>query len=400
MKPLRRLEADAQKVHETALEQWEVRKLVVKARRDEAERQIKAAIKNSQDSELTNISIPKLSEDEPSAVRYVVNDSTVEKLGELLNQNPHGLLLFRDELTGWLRTLDREGHENDRAFYLEAWNGNGPYTYDRIGRGTLHIEAACVSILGGIQPGPLADYLRAAVRGGGGDDGLMQRFQLVVYPDDPGPWREVDRWPDTQAKNQTFSLFQALASLDPLTIGAKVADEDEVPFLRFAPDAQAFFSEWRTDLEQKVRTQDEHPVLEAHLSKYRSLMPSLALLFHLLAVVGGTAEGGVSKRAAELAAAWCDFLEAHARRLYQGVTQHSLFAARQLAERIKAGKLPNPFTPHQVYHNGWIGLSTPDDVERAAEILEDLHRLRAERINTGKRGRPRFHYYTNPGLLH
>ena len=52
----------------------------------------------------------------PSRRRYMVNDSTVEKLGELLNENPNGLLIFRDELTGFLRQLDRDGHEADRAF--------------------------------------------------------------------------------------------------------------------------------------------------------------------------------------------------------------------------------------------------------------------------------------------
>ena len=61
----------------------------------------------------------------------------------------------------FLHTMDRRGHENDRAFYCEAWNGTGAYTYDRIGRGTLHIRAACLSVLGGIQPGPLERYLRA-----------------------------------------------------------------------------------------------------------------------------------------------------------------------------------------------------------------------------------------------
>ncbi len=51
----------------------------------------------------------------PVAKRYLVNDTTVEKLGELLNHHPNGLLLFRDELSGWLHTMDRPGHENDRA---------------------------------------------------------------------------------------------------------------------------------------------------------------------------------------------------------------------------------------------------------------------------------------------
>lgn len=129
-------------------------------------------------------------------------------------------------------------------------------------------------------------------------------------------------------------------------------------------------------------------------------MPSLALLFHLLEVVDGAVEGAVSRHATTMAAAWCDFLEAHARRIYQGVTQHALFSARQLAERIKAGKLPSPFTPHNVYHNGWTGLATPEDVERATDILEGLFWVRSERIITGKRGRPRFHYWINPKFLH
>ncbi len=78
--------------------------------------------------------------DQLAPVCAVVNDATVEKLGELLNQNPNGLLLFRDELSGFLRLMDRPGHENDRGFYCEAWNGTGAYTYDRFGRGTLRIE--------------------------------------------------------------------------------------------------------------------------------------------------------------------------------------------------------------------------------------------------------------------
>jgi len=58
--------------------------------------------------------------EEPEALvrrRFKTNDSTIEKLGELMNENPRGVLLFRDELIGLLCSWDRE----DRSFYLEAW---------------------------------------------------------------------------------------------------------------------------------------------------------------------------------------------------------------------------------------------------------------------------------------
>ena len=50
-------------------------------------------------------------------------------------------------------TLDRAGREGERAFCLQAWNGDTGHTIDRIGRGTIHVEACCMSMLGGIQPG-------------------------------------------------------------------------------------------------------------------------------------------------------------------------------------------------------------------------------------------------------
>ena len=123
-------------------------------------------------------------------------------------------------------------------------------------------------------------------------------------------------------------------------------------------------------------------------------MPSLALLFHLLEVVDGEATGPVSERSALMAAAWCDFLEAHARRAYQSITQHDVVAANLLAKKIKTGRLPDPFTARDVYNNGWSGLSSPEDVEKAVEILEEAFWVRSEKINTG--GRPKFQYRINP----
>ena len=63
-------------------------------------------------------------DEEPVRIRYVVNDATVEKLGELLAGNPAGLLLVRDELIGWLRSFDRDGHEGTPSanFAIQAFD--------------------------------------------------------------------------------------------------------------------------------------------------------------------------------------------------------------------------------------------------------------------------------------
>jgi len=260
LRPLGRVIADARKDHEAAMAEHAFRKAEAEIRRESVRQQLKEAVKGGRPTDELRAAFEATEYATPTERRSLVNDSTVEKLGELLNLNPNGLLLFRDELAGFLRTMEREGHENDRAFYCEAWNGSGSYTYDRIGRGTLHIEAACMSLLGGIQPGPLVAYLREAF-GDGGDDGLIQRFQLMVYPDVAAEWRNVDRWPDTDARRRVVDLFQRLDRLAPSDVAAHDgASPEERPFLRFTPEAQEQFDSWRTTHERIVRSGDEHHV--------------------------------------------------------------------------------------------------------------------------------------------
>ena len=78
------------------------------------------------------------------------------------------------------------------------------------------------------------------------------------------------------------------------------------------------------------------------------------------------------------------------------VRKHDIVAANLLAKKIKPGRLPNPFTARDVYNNGWSGLSSPEDVEKAVEILEEAFWVKSEKINTG--GRPKFQYRINPKL--
>ena len=116
---------------------------------------------------------------EPTLRRYIANDTNVASLGVLLQQNTNGLLVFRDELVSLLAHLDQEKNASERGFYLTAWSGKSSYTFDRIGRGLhLHIDAPGLSMLGSTQPGIISQYLSRAVRGGRGDDGLIQRFGL------------------------------------------------------------------------------------------------------------------------------------------------------------------------------------------------------------------------------
>jgi putative DNA primase/helicase len=401
MRPLRRLVAEARKAHEEALREFAVDAAVAKARAEAAKKLLQKAAKDGKKSDSDLRELARQAEppqDKPPVLRrYETNDPTVEKLGEILAENPNGVLLFRDELMGFLRNLDKQGREGDRAFYLESWSGTGSFTYDRIGRGTLHIPSVCLSLFGTIQPGPFARYLRTAARDD--NDGLINRFQLLFYPDPPDKRVNVDRYPDTQEKNTAYAVFQALDVLDPAAIGAQADADCPIPFLRFSPEAQALFDGWRSELENRLRSGDDPALLQCQLAKYRSLMPSLALLFHLIDVADGRWSGPVTLRSAEAAAAWCGLLEAHALRLYQAAFDGDPEPAPRLAQRLR-DSLPNPFTARDVQRKCWSGLDSAEDVERALLVLEERRWVKPVEAPAGARGgRPTSLFWINPAVL-
>lgn len=371
--------------YEHARHVHEGKAILADARRAHAKDEARKAIKKGMaiDPEALGESA-RFDDEAPSEPRLVVNDATVEKLGELLNENPRGLIQFRDELAGWLASLDREGREQDRAFWLECWNGTGPYTSDRIGRGTVRIEACAVSILGGMQPGKLAEYVRGAVRGGFSDDGLMQRFQLAVYPDLPASWRYTDRPMDRGAEDCARTAFMRLRALNPADVGAESAEACDVPFLRLSEGAQDLFIEWQTELMQRLRGGGEPAFMESHLAKYPALAGRLALVLHL--ADNGT--GPVSADAMLKALGWCEHLEGHARRVYAPATDNGLTAAHLLLR--KRDSLPDGFTTRDVYRKCWAGLDDPGTVAEALNVLTDHRQVIEVSEMTG--GRPSVAY--------
>ena len=186
-KNVARLEIAAKEKFERANKEHAARAAVMKAKAEVDKASLKKRLKegDSIDAIVADQAKQAGQEEPPVRQRYMTNDSTVEQLQVLLQDNPNGILMIRDELAGWLRSFEKEGREGARAFFLEAWNGSGRFSYDTIGRGTIDIEAACVSVFGNIQPGPLDALIRTGIRNGAGDDGLLQRFQMAVWPDRP-----------------------------------------------------------------------------------------------------------------------------------------------------------------------------------------------------------------------
>lgn len=388
LRPLRALEAKALEAHGEAATAWRAEREAARVRRAAAFTKAKKAAGKGGEFDAAALVLAE-DDQEPQPRRYIVNDCSVEALGEVLMASPNGILAYRDELIGLLKSLDREGMEGARAFYLSAYSGKEPHVFDRIGRGlNLRIDHCCVSMLGSIQPSVIGRYLREAFDNGG-DDGLLSRFSLLVWPDVSGPWRNVDRWPDTVSRKRAAALFERVNALDPQAIGAEL-EEGRAPFLRFDAAALAEFVEWRERFEGQQRDAEAHPAIVAHFAKYRKLIPALALIFHL----AGGGSGPITKAALLRALAWQELLQSHARRAYASIQQARTEAARALLAKIRTGAVGDPLQVRDVYLKGWSGLASPEEARRAVELLEELDYLRSELLPTP--GRPKTVYWTNP----
>lgn len=401
MKPLNRMQERETVESQVALQDWD-RQCQLIDMQNEANEKLARRIANSDPVTAMSLLTPLPKPDPPVSRRYIVNDVTVEKLGELLQENPWGILSYRDEISGLLMSLDKQGQEGARAFMLQGYDGNQSYTFDRIGRGTVHIPRVCLSLIGGIQPGRIQEYVRGAVSGGSADDGLMQRFGLAVWPDLPSQFIHVDQVPDAVAKETAWAVFERLAKIRP-------TNETEPVVWRFDEAAQSLFVEWLVKFEQELRGEEMHPALVSHLSKYRKLIPALALLFALVDSPDGDGDGTgvVQEREIRRSLSMGEYLRSHAGRLYAAAVMPETTAAANLLGKILAGKLVtsegvvlDTFTARQVATKNWSGLGKTADVNKAAELLVDYDFLRVQTMESSAAGgRPSERYIINPEVL-
>ncbi|MGE0419132.1 MAG: DUF3987 domain-containing protein [Acetobacteraceae bacterium] len=211
--------------------------------------------------------------DKPTKRRVYTNDPTIEAARDLSAANPRGLLLYRDELAGWLAAMGKYGNGSaagDRAFWLQSFDGKR-WSSDRVkdDGNAPDIPHLTFGVLGAFQPDRLASALLA-----GDDDGLAARF-LYAWPDPP-----PDLSPPPTDTALPIDLAAALGRLRdlPMLDGCPVV-------LPFIDAAAATLQEWR----QEVRDMElgAHGLVLSWLGKLPGMAIRLAAIFAHLTWLSG-----------------------------------------------------------------------------------------------------------------
>ncbi|WP_225741666.1 DUF3987 domain-containing protein [Halospina sp. K52047b] len=199
----------------------------------------------------------------PELRRLTTSDVTVEKLGDILAKcEPRGIIVDKDELTGWLASMDAyKGGSGgkDKAAWLEAYNGGG-LEIDRIGRGSTWVANWSACVIGGIQPQVINEYANA-----NNHDGMLQRFMLIHAA---SAQQGVDRRPNMEAKESYEALLRQL-------VGTQAGNEP----VTLSPEAHEVREAFNDRLHRAVTTMPNRH-LTAMLGKWEGLFSRVCLAFH------------------------------------------------------------------------------------------------------------------------
>jgi hypothetical protein len=265
LRPVRELQAAALKVHLDALKQHRS----ALALHDVASEAWRHQATSTPGDECE---APPDAPPEPVCERFVVGDTTIEALADRLRHAPRGLLLYRDELAGWVRSFDqyKGGRGGDVAHWLTL-HGARDLMVDRKGGGTIYVPHAAVSITGGIQPEILRRVLAPEYR----EDGLAARLLMAMPP------RRKKRWTDDEIPEElNAELVAVYTQLYKLRHDVDVSGNPVAVQLPFTPRAKqlwvAFYNQHAE--EESNLTGDE----AAAWSKLEGYAARLALVVQLV----------------------------------------------------------------------------------------------------------------------
>ncbi|QQE11525.1 DUF3987 domain-containing protein [Planctomycetota bacterium] len=258
--PVRRREQEAMQVYLAECDSYEQAKLCY-------ERDL-AVWKRSKDG-----GDPPAKPEEPIAERFICGDVTVESLAPLLQNNPQGMLVMRDELSGWIGSFDRysSGKGADASQWLEMYGGRS-FTIDRkTGTPkTIFVKHAAASVTGGIQPETLRDSLGESLI----HNGMVARLFFTMPPTRERAWS--DRCVTDEMKANVQCLFNLLYNL-PHEVG--IDGELQAGIVRMTDEAKCAWGEFFNEHQKERRGLPS--ALAAAWSKLEGGTARLALVIHL-----------------------------------------------------------------------------------------------------------------------
>lgn len=117
----------------------------------------------------------------PAYEQYILSDFTPEVLVRQHKASPRGLIVFNDELIGFILSFNKYRSGSDEQMWTQLFTGGGVIV-NRVGSDPVKINDTCIGIFGGIQPEILHTFARGKIQNGFVDRWLFAFPEKVPYP--------------------------------------------------------------------------------------------------------------------------------------------------------------------------------------------------------------------------
>jgi hypothetical protein len=313
--------------------------------------------------------------EKPTFSRTWVDDTTIEAMAKTLDENPRGVYLIQDELTGWIKGFDQYktgGKGSTRQKYLQIWS-NETISVDRVGRDEPTIvERPFVTICGGIQPKLLQEIAD------GRDDGFIDRF-LIAYPETHVSY-DNDNVISAKARMAYHGLIEKLYE-------TKDAEEP----LEFTPAAQEAYKKHSHKLSDEQKYGALPPGLKNAWSKMRAYLIRLSFIMAVcrMAETDDDGDAEITEGDVENAATLFEYFKDMARKVHRqsdgSVTETKV--ASELIHLLRTGDGQKKATAAEFQR---MLPSAPDTPEATSHMLERIAKgTAALEFERGYRGKER-----------
>ena len=223
--PLQRLDLDLRRA---GAEAARTHRAAEQAHKDAAK--LRRTRRAGADDEPPDTADPGPGDPPPPKPRCLAGDITIESLAVILDDNPKGVLVYRDELASWFAGLTRYSKTDATADWLQLFHAR-PLSVDRKtgDKLTIAVPHAAAGVLGTIQPAVLGRAFTREFRASGG----AARILVVMPPPRRKVWTDDDLPADVAADYE--ALVRRLRELEPAAGG----DGWPAPVpVRFTPEAR------------------------------------------------------------------------------------------------------------------------------------------------------------------
>ena len=211
--------------------------------------------------------------EKPIKTQFIANDITLEALVDLHQESDNAVGVFKDELAGWLKDMNKYRAGSDLEFWLSCWSGKS-VNLNRLTRKGSFVEKPFIPVLGGIQPNILNSFYTEENK----DNGFMDRM-LLSFPES-----RVEMYNENELDYNVLSWYKETIVMfyDVLkTIIKRDEEGNIVPLVaKFSDEAKEEWKRIFNEISNYQNSEDENEYLKSMYPKQKSYIPRFCLLIH------------------------------------------------------------------------------------------------------------------------